>query len=50
VLSSGRRLRDKHIEIGKNEIEEVPVVGSLPRYGAEALLAPNDGDRVEAAE
>jgi len=50
VLSSGRRLRDKHIEIGKNEIEEVLVVESLPRYGAEALLAPNDEDRVEAAE
>ena len=34
VLSAGRRLRDKHIEIGKREIEEVPVVESAPRYGA----------------
>jgi len=32
VLSSGRRLRDKGIEIGK-QIEDVPVVESLPRYG-----------------
>ena len=34
VLSSGRRLRDKHIEIGKREIEEAPRVESAPRYGA----------------
>ncbi len=32
VLSSGRRLRDKHIEIGKREIEEVPLVEAAPRY------------------
>jgi DNA recombination protein RmuC len=35
VLSAGRRLRDKHIEIGKREIEEVPLVESTPRYAAE---------------
>jgi DNA recombination protein RmuC len=34
VLSAGRRLRDKHIEIGKREIEEVPLIESAPRYGA----------------
>ena len=34
VLSAGRRLRDKHIEIGKRELEEVPQVESAPRYGA----------------
>lgn len=33
VLSAGRRLRDKHIEIGKREIEEVPQIESAPRYG-----------------
>lgn len=33
VLSAGRRLRDKHIEIGKREIEEVPLVEAAPRYG-----------------
>lgn len=42
VLSAGRRLRDKHIEIGKRDIEEVPVIESAPRYGA--------ADLVEAAE
>ena len=50
VLSSGRRLRDKHIEIGKNEIEELPPIESAPRYGAEALIAPDNDDAVEAAE
>ena len=35
VLSAGRRLRDKHIEIGKREIEEVPLIESAPRYGEE---------------
>jgi DNA recombination protein RmuC len=33
VLSAGRRLKDKHIEIGKREIEEVQLVESSPRYG-----------------
>jgi DNA recombination protein RmuC len=50
VLSSGRRLRDKHIEIGKNEIEEVPSIESVPRYGADALIAPDNDDAAEAAE
>ncbi|WP_336986033.1 DNA recombination protein RmuC [Altererythrobacter aquiaggeris] len=34
VLSSGRRLADKGIEIGKREIEDVPLVESTPRYTA----------------
>lgn len=34
VLSSGRRLSEKHIEIAKGEIDEVPLVESAPRYGA----------------
>ncbi|MBI1403546.1 MAG: DNA recombination protein RmuC [Porphyrobacter sp.] len=45
VLSSGRRLAEKGIEIGKREIDEVPLVGSTPRYNAEdvaALEAPDD--------
>ena len=33
VLSSGKRLRDKGIEIGKREIEDVPLIESAPRYG-----------------
>ncbi len=32
VLSSGKRLAEKHIEIGKAEIDEVPLVESAPRY------------------
>ena len=32
VLSAGRRLKDKGIEIGKREIETVPLVESAPRY------------------
>jgi DNA recombination protein RmuC len=32
VLSAGRKLKDKGIEIGKREIEEVPLVESAPRY------------------
>jgi DNA recombination protein RmuC len=33
VASAGRRLREKHIEIGKREIEPVPLIESAPRYG-----------------
>ncbi|WJS97735.1 DNA recombination protein RmuC [Novosphingobium humi] len=33
VMASGRRLRDKGIEIGKREIEDVPLVESQPRHG-----------------
>ncbi|MEJ5975400.1 DNA recombination protein RmuC [Novosphingobium sp. PS1R-30] len=40
VLSSGRRLKDKHIEIGKREIEEVPLVESAPRYAESAAMEP----------
>ncbi len=35
VLSSGKRLAEKGIEIGKSEIEEVPLVESAPRYNAD---------------
>jgi len=34
VLSSGKRLAEKGVEIGKRELEEVPLVESAPRYGA----------------
>jgi len=59
VLSSGRRLAEKGIEIGKREIEEVPLVESAPRYTAsDAAGSPHlpgagnndDGDGAEAAE
>jgi DNA recombination protein RmuC len=32
VLSAGRRLKDKGIEVGKREIEPVPLVEAAPRY------------------
>lgn len=42
VLSSGRRLAEKGVEIGKREIEAVSLVESAPRYNAA------DADAVEA--
>ncbi len=33
VLTSARRLEEKGIEIGKREIDEVPEIGTAPRYG-----------------
>jgi len=41
VLSSGRRLAEKGVEIGKRAIEDVPLVESAPRYNAA------DGDAVD---
>jgi DNA recombination protein RmuC len=35
VMTSGRRLRDKGIAIGKREIEDVPLVEAAPRHGEE---------------
>ena len=43
VLSSGRRLAEKGVEIGKRAIEDVPLVESAPRYNA----ADADGVEVE---
>ena len=45
VLSSGRRLADKGIEIGKREIDAVPLVESSPRYTAD----DNDDSESEQA-
>ncbi|MEL6486122.1 MAG: DNA recombination protein RmuC, partial [Pseudomonadota bacterium] len=59
VLSSGKRLAEKGIEIGKREIEEVPLVESAPRYNsADAaevksefpLLGENESGGKDAAE
>ena len=44
VLTAGRRLKDKGIAIGKREIEEVPVLDSLPRHaGGDDALLLHDG-------
>jgi DNA recombination protein RmuC len=56
VLSSGKRLAEKGIEIGKAEIPEVPLVESAPRYTASDLEEParpqlvEGGTREEADE
>lgn len=54
VLTSARRLRDKGIEIGKREAEEVPLVEAAPRYGKAdedpLLLGGEGGPPDQAAE
>ncbi|MBO6528060.1 DNA recombination protein RmuC [Erythrobacter sp.] len=52
VLSAGRRLHEKGIEIGKREIEEVPKVEATPRYNAEDAAQIEDARKEgrEAAE
>lgn len=43
VLVSAKRLKEKHIEIGKREIEDIPLVEAMPRYsetGAPELEPP----------
>jgi DNA recombination protein RmuC len=47
VLTSGRRLADKGIEIGKREIEEIPLVENAPRYTAQDLLSDESRDAAE---
>ena len=52
VLTSGRRLRDKGIEIGKREIEDVPLIEATPRHaesGEATALPPADPANDEAA-
>ena len=50
VQSSARRLREKGIEIGKRELEDVPLIESAPRYGEAAALPEVDVTRDQAAE
>ncbi len=51
VLSAGRRLAEKGIEVGKREIEDVPEVESLPRYTSEDVAQiKDDSEGLEAAE
>jgi DNA recombination protein RmuC len=42
VMTSGRRLRDKGIEIGKRELEDVPLIDAAPRHGETAALPAGD--------
>ncbi|MGB7408179.1 MAG: DNA recombination protein RmuC, partial [Pontixanthobacter sp.] len=48
VLTSGKRLADKGIEIGKREIEEVPMVESTPRYTSQDIV-DDDAEENKAA-
>ncbi|MFN2100082.1 DNA recombination protein RmuC [Altererythrobacter sp. MF3-039] len=47
VLSSGKRLAEKGIEIGKREIEDVPLVEGAPRYTSEDLLIEKGEEAAE---
>ena len=48
VLSAGRRLKDKGIEIGKREIEDVPLVEAAPRY-VEAAASDDEDEPTVAS-
>ena len=51
VLSSGKRLAEKGIEVGNREIEDVPLVESAPRYtAADEPLAPRLVDTSDEPE
>ena len=46
VLSSGKRLADKGVEVGKAEIAEVPLVEGAPRYNAKDADASDEAERL----
>ncbi len=53
VLSSARRMQEKGIEIGKREIEDIPLVENSPRYTSADLAEPEEAlliDRQESEE
>lgn len=47
VLVSAKRLRDKGIEVGKREIEDVPLIDVVPRHGATGVPALSADEAVE---
>lgn len=47
VLTSGKRLAEKGIEIGKREIEEVPLIESSPRYTSADVEEDEREDRAQ---
>jgi DNA recombination protein RmuC len=49
VVVSAKRLRDKHIEIGKREIDEVPLIEAVPLLNEVPQVPAND-ETVAAAE
>ncbi|MXO47842.1 DNA recombination protein RmuC [Erythrobacter vulgaris] len=52
VLSSGRRMAEKGVEVGKSEIPDIPLVEGTPRYNADdaAQIESSAEDGREAAE
>lgn len=50
VLSSARRMQEKGIEIGKREIEEIPLVENSPRYTAADLAEPDEALLIDSKE
>jgi len=44
VLSSGRRLAEKGVDVGKREIEDVPLVENSPRYNAADAMGVDSED------
>ena len=50
VQSSGRKLRDKGIAIGKRELEDIPLIEAVPRYGENLALPEGEPAAAEAAE
>jgi DNA recombination protein RmuC len=43
VMSTGRKFAELNIETGKRELEDVPEIEALPRYGSEAEVSLIDG-------
>ena len=50
VMTSGRRLRDKGIEIGKREIEDVPLIEAAARYADHAGGGDDSSDAGDAGD
>ena len=50
VLSSGRRLAEKGIEIGKREIEEIPQIAETPTYTSDDVAAMDESGAPESLE
>jgi DNA recombination protein RmuC len=49
VMSTGRKFADLNIETGSRELEDIPVVEALPRYGSEAEQSLITDERPAAA-
>jgi DNA recombination protein RmuC len=50
VIVSARKMQEKGIEIGKREIEDVPLVEGAPRYGGDETPLIGDAASDKAAK